>query len=93
MNAPDIVLADEPTGNLDTRTGQEILGLFDELQRQGHTVILVTHDMQVAGHARRIIQIVDGLIEDGAAPGASGSEGVHVDRDPRDEDAPLEALA
>jgi putative ABC transport system ATP-binding protein len=67
VNSPSILLADEPTGNLDTRTGQEILSLFDELHRQGHTVIVVTHDRSVAGHARRVIRIVDGLIADGRA--------------------------
>jgi putative ABC transport system ATP-binding protein len=68
VNRPSILLADEPTGNLDTQTGREILALFDELKQQGHTVILVTHDMNVAAHARRIVRIVDGLIADG--PGA-----------------------
>ena len=63
VNTPAIVLADEPTGNLDTRTGQEILSLFDTLHRQGHTVILVTHDLQVAAHARRIVRLVDGVVE------------------------------
>jgi len=67
VNSPNIVLADEPTGNLDTQTGQEILQIFDELNAQGHTVILVTHDPSVSSHARRIIRIVDGLIADGAA--------------------------
>jgi len=73
VNAPSIVLADEPTGNLDTRTGQDILGIFDRLNRQGHTLILVTHDPGIAGHARRIIRIVDGLIEE-QAPGAPAPE-------------------
>jgi putative ABC transport system ATP-binding protein len=68
VNTPDIVLADEPTGNLDTQTGQEILQIFDELNAAGHTVILVTHDPSVSSHARRIVRIVDGLIADGAAP-------------------------
>jgi putative ABC transport system ATP-binding protein len=68
VNEPAIVLADEPTGNLDRKTGQEILGIFDELHEQGHTVILVTHDNEVAARARRVIRIVDGLIESGAAP-------------------------
>jgi len=68
VNDPAIVLADEPTGNLDRKTGQEILGIFDELHAQGHTVILVTHDNEVAARARRIIRIVDGLIENGAVP-------------------------
>ena len=64
VNQPHIVLADEPTGNLDTQTGREILDLFDELNGQGHTIILVTHDMGVASHARRIIRIVDGQVAD-----------------------------
>jgi putative ABC transport system ATP-binding protein len=67
VNTPAIVLADEPTGNLDTRTGQEILGIFDALHADGHTVILVTHDAQIAAHARRIVRIVDGLVEGGEA--------------------------
>lgn len=68
VNAPAIVLADEPTGNLDTKTGQEILALFDDLQARGHTVILVTHDLAVAAHARRTVRLVDGVVaaaEDG----------------------------
>jgi len=68
VNTPNIVLADEPTGNLDTQTGQEILQIFDELNANGHTVILVTHDPAVSAHARRIVRIVDGAIADGAAP-------------------------
>jgi putative ABC transport system ATP-binding protein len=71
VNNPAIILADEPTGNLDTKTGQEILGVFDELHEQGHTVILVTHDNGVASHAGRIIRIVDGLVEDDAASPAA----------------------
>jgi putative ABC transport system ATP-binding protein len=67
VNEPAIVLADEPTGNLDRKTGQEILGIFDELHGQGHTVILVTHDNEVAARAHRVIRIVDGLIESGAS--------------------------
>jgi putative ABC transport system ATP-binding protein len=69
VNNPAIVLADEPTGNLDTQTGKDILALFDELGKQGHTIILVTHDPVVAERARRIVRIVDGQIaSDGAAP-------------------------
>lgn len=60
---PSILLADEPTGNLDSTTGQDILRLFDKLHGAGHTIILVTHDAEVASHARRVIHIRDGKIE------------------------------
>ncbi len=69
VNSPSILLADEPTGNLDTRTGHEILELFGELNAQGHTVILVTHDPTVAGRARRVIRIVDGRIAEDSTRG------------------------
>lgn len=62
VNHPSIVLADEPTGNLDSRTGEEILGLFEELSRKGNTIIVVTHEEDVAQHARRIIRLRDGLV-------------------------------
>jgi len=62
VNHPSILLADEPTGNLDTKTGEEIMGLFDVLSSQGNTIILVTHEEDIARHARRIVRIRDGLI-------------------------------
>jgi len=62
VNNPSILLADEPTGNLDTRTGEEILELFENLSRNGNTLIVVTHEEDVARHARRIIRIRDGLV-------------------------------
>lgn len=62
VNNPSIIMADEPTGNLDTKSGEEIMSIFDELNSQGRTVILVTHEPDIAEHARRIIQVRDGLI-------------------------------
>ncbi len=63
VNEPSILLADEPTGNLDTKTGNEIMLLFEALYRRGNTVLVVTHEEEVARHARRIIRLRDGLIE------------------------------
>jgi putative ABC transport system ATP-binding protein len=63
VNRPSIILADEPTGNLDSKTGVEIMGLFEELYERGHTLIVVTHEESIARHARRIIRLHDGLIE------------------------------
>jgi putative ABC transport system ATP-binding protein len=62
VNNPSIVLADEPTGNLDSKTGEEIMGLFKNLHGQGNTIILVTHEMDIAQHAHRVIFIRDGKI-------------------------------
>jgi putative ABC transport system ATP-binding protein len=63
VNNPSILLADEPTGNLDTKTGQEIMILFEELYRMGNTILVVTHEQDIADHARRIIWLRDGKIE------------------------------
>jgi putative ABC transport system ATP-binding protein len=63
VNDPAIILADEPTGNLDTKTSYEIMGLFEEIHKAGNTVILVTHEQDIAMHAHRIIRLRDGLVE------------------------------
>ncbi len=63
VNNPLIILADEPTGNLDTKTGEEIMKIFYKLHQQGNTVIMVTHEAEIARHAHRIIHLRDGLIE------------------------------
>ncbi|MCW8850572.1 MAG: ABC transporter ATP-binding protein, partial [Melioribacteraceae bacterium] len=60
---PSIILADEPTGNLDTKTGEDIMALFEHLYNQGNTIILVTHEEYIAEHANRIIRLRDGLVE------------------------------
>jgi putative ABC transport system ATP-binding protein len=63
VTRPSIILADEPTGNLDTKTGEEIMMLFEDLHRQGNTIILVTHEADIAEHAHRVIRLRDGHIE------------------------------
>ena len=63
VNDPSIILADEPTGNLDSKTGEEIMVLLEDLYQRGHTIILVTHERDIAAHARRTIHLRDGIIE------------------------------
>lgn len=63
VNRPSILLADEPTGNLDSRTGKEIMDLFDRLHDDGHTIILVTHEEDVAAHSHRVVRLHDGVVE------------------------------
>jgi putative ABC transport system ATP-binding protein len=63
VTRPSIILADEPTGNLDSKTGEEIMMLFEELHRQGNTIILVTHEADIAEHAHREIRVRDGVVE------------------------------
>ena len=63
VNRPSIILADEPTGNLDSATGEEIMRIFDALHAGGQTIILVTHEDDIAAHARRVVRLKDGLVE------------------------------
>jgi putative ABC transport system ATP-binding protein len=76
VNGPSIVLADEPTGNLDSKTGLEIMGLLDEIHARGNTVILVTHEEDIAARARRIVRLRDGLIESDRPVGGPASPAV-----------------
>ena len=63
VNQPSIILADEPTGNLDSQTGEEIMGLFGRLYESGNTIVVVTHEQEIAEHARRVVRLRDGVIE------------------------------
>ncbi len=67
VNTPQILLADEPTGNLDSKSEKEVMNIFHELHKSGLTVILVTHNQEIADHAQRTIRIRDGIIQEGAA--------------------------
>ena len=73
VNQPSIVLADEPTGNLDSRTGVEIMAIFEGLHRAGNTIVLITHEAHVADHAGRAIQILDGAIHSDRAGAGAGA--------------------
>ena len=69
VNEPSLILADEPTGNLDTKTGLEILEIFDAMHAKGETIVIVTHDPRIAERCQRVVQIVDGRIEDDSVRG------------------------
>ena len=75
VNKPSILLADEPTGNLDSKTGTEIMALFEDLARKGNTIIVVTHEEEIARHARRILRIRDGLIASDELVEGKGRDG------------------
>jgi putative ABC transport system ATP-binding protein len=63
-NDPQILLADEPTGNLDSNTGEEIMEIFEQLHKSGNTIILITHEEYIANHSQRVVRLLDGLIQD-----------------------------
>jgi putative ABC transport system ATP-binding protein len=74
INRPSLILADEPTGNLDSKTGADIMALFDTLNRRGNTIVLVTHEEDIAEHARRIVRLLDGrILDDRPNPGRRGT--------------------
>jgi len=71
FSSPSILLADEPTGALDQKTGAQIMALFQELNDENRTIIMITHDMKIASHARRVVHIIDGVISEGEAGGGA----------------------
>ena len=73
VNQPSLILADEPTGNLDTKTGLEILEIFDRMHARGETIVVVTHDPRIAERCERVVSIVDGQIEDDLVRGDAAS--------------------
>lgn len=76
VTRPGILLGDEPTGNLDSKTSGEIMALFDELHQEGHTIILVTHEQEIADHCHRVIRLVDGQLAQDSGTAAGGK--LHV---------------
>lgn len=74
VGEPAMILADEPTGNLDSRTSEEIMHLFDELNTRGHTIVIVTHEPDIAEHTRRIVRLRDGHVESDAPTGSHTGE-------------------
>lgn len=75
VNKPSIILADEPTGNLDSRTGEELMGVFREIHQSGNTIIMVTHEEEVASHGSRILHLKDGRIETDSGNNLKPAEG------------------
>ena len=74
VNDPQVILADEPTGNLDSRTSDEIMALLAELNRAGKTILMVTHEAEIAGWARRVVKLRDGLVESDTANAERAAE-------------------
>lgn len=79
VNRPSILLADEPTGNLDSRTSDDIMGLFDDLNACGHTIVLVTHEESVSNHAKRTVRLLDGKIVEDSCNHRYRPDGAEVD--------------
>jgi putative ABC transport system ATP-binding protein len=82
VNDPSLILADEPTGNLDTKTGEEIMHLFEQLYRRGNTLLVVTHEEHVANHARRVVRLRDGHIESDVRVGSPALSTLQFEAEP-----------